>query len=82
MPRAFPPDVLAAAKAATASPREWRDLRDLELVTVDPAGSRDLDQAFVAERRGDGYRVHYAIADVARSCPTAALSTWRRMGVA
>ncbi len=69
VPRAFAADVLAAAKAAAASPRERRDLRDLELVTVDPAGSRDLDQAFAAERRGDGYRVHYAIADVAAFVP-------------
>ena len=29
------------------------------------AGILDLDQAFHAERRGNGYRVHYAIADVA-----------------
>lgn len=41
------------------------DRRDLEMVTLDPAGSRDLDQAFVIERRGDGYRLFYAIADVA-----------------
>ncbi len=41
------------------------DRRDLHLVAIDPPGSRDLDQAFGAERLGDGYRVHYAIADVA-----------------
>ncbi|MEM7286675.1 MAG: RNB domain-containing ribonuclease [Actinomycetota bacterium] len=41
------------------------DRRDLHLVAIDPPGSRDLDQAFGAERRGNGYRVHYAIADVA-----------------
>ena len=41
------------------------DARDLDLVTVDPPGTRDLDQAFHAERTGTGYRVHYAIADVA-----------------
>ncbi len=34
-------------------------------MTIDPAGSRDLDQAFHAERQGTGFRVHYAIADVA-----------------
>ena len=34
-------------------------------MTLDPLGSRDLDQAFHFERRGDGYRVRYAIADVA-----------------
>ncbi|MEX2459473.1 MAG: RNB domain-containing ribonuclease, partial [Actinomycetota bacterium] len=39
--------------------------RDLPLLTIDPPGSRDLDQAFFARRRDGGYRVHYAIADVA-----------------
>ena len=34
-------------------------------MTIDPAGSRDLDQAFHAERRPHGFRVRYAIADVA-----------------
>jgi len=42
------------------------DRTDLPLVTLDPAGSMDLDQALWIERRGgDGYRVWYAIADVA-----------------
>ncbi len=41
------------------------DRRDIPFVTVDPPGSRDLDQAFSAETRGEGYRVFYAIADVA-----------------
>ncbi len=31
---------------------------------MDPPGATDLDQAFHAEVNGDGYRVHYAIADV------------------
>jgi exoribonuclease R len=70
LPAAFPPDVLAEAEAAAAAGgdaehRPRRDRRDLPFVTIDPAGSRDLDQAFTAERRGDGYRVYYAIADVA-----------------
>ena len=34
-------------------------------VTVDPPGSRDLDQAMHLSRRNSGYRVRYAIADVA-----------------
>jgi exoribonuclease R len=34
-------------------------------VTIDPAGSRDLDQAMHLSRRDGGYRVRYAIADVA-----------------
>jgi exoribonuclease R len=41
------------------------DRRDIDLVAIDPPGSRDLDQAFGAQRLGDGYRVRYAIADVA-----------------
>src|SRR6185312_11867211 len=39
--------------------------RDVPFMTIDPEGSRDLDQAFHAERRGGGFRVRYAIADVA-----------------
>ncbi len=37
----------------------------IPLVTIDPVGSRDLDQAVHIERLGDGHRVFYAIADVA-----------------
>jgi exoribonuclease R len=54
---ALPPDV--------ADDRAWVDRRDLELIAIDPPGSRDLDQAYTAERTADGYRVWYAIADVA-----------------
>lgn len=43
----------------------WRDLTDIEVVTIDPASSTDLDQAVHVERRDKGFRVHYAIADVA-----------------
>lgn len=64
----------AAARAATPTEDAHADLvaadarvdrRDLELVTLDPAGSRDLDQAFSLHREGDGFVLHYAIADVA-----------------
>jgi exoribonuclease R len=62
----FPADVLAAAEAAAADPRlPDLDRTDVPLVTIDPPGSRDLDQALHIERRGRGYRVFYAIADVA-----------------
>jgi exoribonuclease R len=55
----------AAAAAARAPRLPDLDRTDLELVTIDPEGSRDLDQALHLERDGDGYVVHYAIADVA-----------------
>ncbi len=41
------------------------DLTDVAFATLDPPGSRDLDQAYAIERSGAGYRVRYAIADVA-----------------
>jgi exoribonuclease R len=62
----FPSDVLAAAQEAAANPRlPELDRTDIAFVTVDPPGAKDLDQALYLERRGDGYRVWYAIADVA-----------------
>ena len=62
----FPPEVTAAAEAAAASPRlPELDRTDLPFVTIDPPGARDLDQAMHLTREGDGYVVHYAIADVA-----------------
>lgn len=62
-PVEFPADVLAEAEAAEA-PAPSLDLRDVPFATLDPKGSRDLDQAFQLERRGAGYSVRYAIADV------------------
>lgn len=63
----FPAEVRAEAAHAARSPRmPDLDRTDLDLFTVDPEGSRDLDQALGIERRPrGGYRVHYAIADVA-----------------
>lgn len=62
-PTDFPAAVLAeAADAEAATP--GLDLRDIPFVTLDPLGSRDLDQAFHLERRDAGYTVRYAIADV------------------
>ncbi len=58
--------MLADAEQAARSPRlPEADETEIPFVTLDPLGSRDLDQAFHFERRGDGYRVRYAIADVA-----------------
>ena len=66
VPLDFPPDVLAEAETAAGSPRlPAEDLTDLPFLTIDPAGSLDLDQAMALERDGTGFTVHYAIADVA-----------------
>ncbi|MFL6061265.1 MAG: RNB domain-containing ribonuclease [Marmoricola sp.] len=62
----FPAAVVAEAKQAASAPRlPDLDRTDLALVTIDPVGSMDLDQAMHLERDGEGYVVHYAIADVA-----------------
>ncbi|MFE9253739.1 RNB domain-containing ribonuclease [Streptomyces sp. NPDC006879] len=66
VPRAFPPEVLAEAEESARAPRLPGESSDLPFFTIDPAASRDLDQAVhLARRRDGGYRVHYAIADVA-----------------
>jgi exoribonuclease R len=80
LPDTFPPAVLAEAAAAAAvrpAPGADRvDATDVELVTIDPPGSKDLDQAVGVLRHGDGFRVHYAIADLgAVVVPGAALDT-------
>lgn len=53
-----------AAQAVDRHHAERVDRTDLGLVTIDPPGSRDLDQALHLERTANGYVVHYAIADV------------------
>jgi exoribonuclease R len=64
----FSPDALAeaaeAAKRDVASAPGRVDRTAIPFVTVDPPGSRDLDQALYLERDGEGMRVWYAIADV------------------
>ena len=62
----FPAEVEEAAAAAAANPRlPDLDRTEIPFITIDPEGSMDLDQALHIERAGDGYVVHYAIADVA-----------------
>ncbi len=53
-----------ALQAIAAVSLPVADLTHLPFVTIDPAGSTDLDQAMHIETHGDGYRVFYAIADV------------------
>src|SRR6478752_840665 len=70
LPAGFPADVEAeaqsAAGAVSADPAaaELDDLRDIEFLTIDPAGSTDLDQALHLERTATGAVLHYAIADL------------------
>jgi exoribonuclease R len=62
----FPEPVLADAARAVHSPRvPDADETGVPFVTIDPPESMDLDQALHVERRGSGYLVRYAIADVA-----------------
>lgn len=65
VPPGFPPEVLAAAEAAAKrAPGEHVDRTDVPFVTLDPATSTDLDQAFSIEESGGDVLLHYAIADV------------------
>ena len=62
----FPPEVEAEASVAIENvDLPELDRTDIPFVTIDPLGATDLDQALYLERAGDGYRVWYAIADVA-----------------
>ncbi|HET9428719.1 MAG TPA: RNB domain-containing ribonuclease [Allosphingosinicella sp.] len=66
VPDSFPAEVLAVAdRNATRSPGAHVDRSDRNFVTLDPASSTDLDQAFALERSGADLLLHYAIADIA-----------------
>jgi len=66
IPESFPPAVLAEAEiAAKRAPNQHSDRTDMPFVTLDPASSTDLDQAFAIDRDGQDLLLHYAIADVA-----------------
>ena len=66
VPASFPAEVLAAAdEAAKRAPTAHVDRTAWAFVTLDPASSTDLDQAFTIDRSGDDLLLHYAIADVA-----------------
>ncbi|RYD67313.1 MAG: RNB domain-containing ribonuclease [Sphingomonadales bacterium] len=65
VPDQFPPEVVAAAEqAATRAPTAHADWTDRHFVTLDPAESTDLDQAFAIEMAGNDFILHYAIADI------------------
>ncbi|VVT22995.1 RNB domain-containing ribonuclease [Sphingomonas sp. EC-HK361] len=66
LPTAFPPEVeAAAADAAKRALTAHADRTAIPFVTLDPATSTDLDQAFTIEPAGADLLLHYAIADVA-----------------
>ncbi|MEU5291200.1 RNB domain-containing ribonuclease [Streptomyces umbrinus] len=66
VPEAFGPQLLAEAERAAREPTlPAYDATDIPLFTIDPPTSTDLDQAMHLSRRPAGYRVRYAIADVA-----------------
>ncbi len=66
VPGDFAAEVLAdATRSVQNLPLPAADATDVPFVTIDPKGSRDLDQAIHIAREGDGYVVRYAIADVA-----------------
>lgn len=73
VPRDFPPAVLEAAEVAARRPlgdgkSPHVDRTDLHFLTLDPASSTDLDQAFAIEMAAGGDEadviLRYAIADV------------------
>ena len=65
VPAGFPAEVLAEATAAAQRrPDDHVDRTDVAFVTLDPASSTDLDQAFAIERAGADFVLRYAIADV------------------
>lgn len=65
LPSRFPERVMREAEEAALIPAaDHVDRTDVELVTIDPPDSTDLDQALQIERAGEGYLVRYAIADV------------------
>jgi ribonuclease R len=71
IPDQFPDAVIAEADRAAPAPMEGReDLRDVPLLTIDPADARDRDDAVYAEHDREpgnpgGFIVWVAIADVA-----------------
>lgn len=72
LPTAFPPTVAVEAEAAAKRlPNQHADRTALPFVTLDPAESRDLDQAFAIEAAGSDLLLHYAIADVGWFVPDA-----------
>ncbi len=78
LPLRFPEAVLLAADRSvttrgSSQQPSWqhgrKDMTDLPLVTLDPASSTDLDQAFTLKRDGKNLVLYYALADVSPFVP-------------
>ena len=74
VPTGFPQDTLAEAERLPKVPAEAdfkgrEDLQATPFVTIDGATARDFDDAVFVSRRGKGYELWVAIADVAHYVP-------------
>lgn len=72
----FEPQVQAEAeRLAAGEPTavDRIDMSDVDFITVDPLGAKDLDQAMHITREGEGFVVRYAIDDVAAWVPAGSL---------
>jgi exoribonuclease R len=86
LPREFPPQVQHAATAALiaeVSPQQTSRVvaTDIPYVTLDPATSTDLDQAFHITRDGDEIVLSYALADISAFVAEGSLveqEAWKR----
>ena len=86
LPGDFALNVLQAADAATKGATDrWRsvrvDLTDVAFVTLDPASSTDLDQAFSVVADGHQIVLNYALADIAAFAPSGGFvetEAWQR----
>lgn len=69
IPQAFSPNTLKEAEAFKHDPEEKdfknrKDLRPLNLITIDGATAKDFDDAVYVEQNPEGFRLYVAIADV------------------
>ena len=90
LPNGFPPEVIQAAEQSAKSSGNngqpsWkngrRDATEISFVTLDPASSTDLDQAFALHQDGQDIVLQYALADVSAFVPSGSvveIEAWKR----